>query len=874
VSLRFAAGMALRDGRGAARTLAACGAAIGLGVASLVALGSLRLSARDAVAGQGRALVGADLALSSRRPLPDSVTRLLDSLAREGARLSRATDLATMVVDARSGGVQLLEVRAVEGGWPFYGDVRTEPSGAWAGLGDGRGTAGAGGGAPPVVLDPEAAAAVSASPGDTLTLGTARFVAVGIATEMPGRSAVRVFDRPRIYIAASALPATRLVGRGSLVTHRAWVAFPDGSAAGRAEDFLEGHRDLLRRSGVRAATPAREQARLAGEAGTGTRFLGLVGLAALLLGGLGVASGARILAATRRRSAALLRCLGASAGSVLGAYLLEALAVALASSIVGALLGVALSAWLPRIVGGLLPVRVGFRLHPGVVVAGIAVGAAAGVVFTLLPLLEVRDVPALAALRRAEVGPGEGGRWRDPWRWGAGLLIASGTVGLCVWQAPDVRSGLVYAGGLAALAGVLAVTGRALVRASRRLVPRRAPYALRQGVSNLFRPRNQTVAVVVALGLATFLVGTLISVRGNLLRTLRALTATGQPNLVLFDIQPDQKAGVLGLLREEGRPALEPTPIVVLRIADLARRKGEERRTHGGPGGGASVEEASPRAEGWALRREYRSTWRDTLTATETLAAGRWWDSAWSGGPAPAGVSLSTDIAADLAVGLGDTIAWDAGGRRIVTVVSSLREVEWARPALNFFAVFQPGALDDAPATWVVLTRAADPGVRAALQRRLVERWPNISAVDLTRIGAAVRQVAGTVEAAIRAMTALVVGAGLLVLLAAVWTSRRQRSREILLLRTLGADSATLRSILLTEYACLGGLGAATGVALGAAAGWALVTRVFGLGYRPPVGELALLWAAAVAASLAAGAAMGGGVLRRPPLESARQLEE
>jgi putative ABC transport system permease protein len=896
--------MARRDARAGSGSLTLCGGAIAIGVAALVALGSFRASVEDAVAGQGRDMLGADAALSSRRAFPDSVRSLLDSLARAGAGVSRTTGFPSMVLAPANGSVRLLEVRAIEGGWPFYGRVETEPRGAWAAL---RGDTSADRSGPaPAVVDPEAAAQLAVSPGDTLRVGRSAFTVVGVATSMPDHPPTRVFDRPRVYIPAARLAATGLVERGSLVTYGAYLE-TGGPAAARA--FLDAHRDLLRRAGVRSTTPAREQERLTRGVGYGTRFLGLVGLAALLLGGVGVASGARVLAATRLRSAAVLRCLGASRGSVLGIFLLETLVLSLVASAAGVAAGVAIQAWLPRLLSGFLAVPVGFRVHPDVVAAGLGVGVGSALAFALLPLLDVRDAPPLAALRRAESGLEEGTRRRDPWRWVAAGLLVAAVAGLCAWQAPSPLTGLAYAGGLAVLALVLAGVGRGLAAAARRLLPRRAPWALRQGVSNLFRPRNQTLAVVVALGLATFLIGTVTAVQSSVLDRLRLATGPDQPDLVLFDIQPDQKDSVLDLLRRGGHPALGVTPIAVLRIAalngvDAARLRAESSESGAGPdsaagdtsaaaapaagrsGARSSGEQAGSgrarsgprggrrRPERWALGREYRSTWRDSLTGTETLVAGRWWDSAWAGGPRPGQVSLSTDIAGDLAVGLGDTIAWEAGGRRVSTVVTSLRDVDWARPALNFFAVFQPGVLDAIPATWVVLTRVPDPAARASLQRDLVERFPSVSAVDLARIEAAVRQVVGTVAEAVRFMTLFSVLAGLLILVAALWASRRQRLREAVLLRTLGARAGTLRTMHLVEYACLGGLGGLAGTALAAAAGWAVVSRGFGLPYRVPAGSLALLALATGVVSVLVGVLAGGRAVRRPPLEVLRGLEE
>lgn len=908
MSLRFVARMARRDARAGSGsgTLVLCGGAIAIGVAALVALGSFRASVTDAVARQGRDMLGADAALSSRRAFPDTVRHLLDSLARAGVGVSRTTGFPSMVLAPATGDVRLLEVRAIEGGWPFYGRVETSPPGAWAALA--RDTTGARSeGPPPAVLDPEAAAQLSVSAGDTIRVGRTSFTVAGLATSMPDRPPTRVFDRPRVYIPAGRLAATGLVQRGSLVSYGAYL---ETGGPAEARSFLDAHRAFLRRSGVRATTPATEQRRLTRGVGYGTRFLGLVGLAALLLGGVGVASGARVLAATRQRSAAVLRCLGASRGSVLWIFLLETLVLSLLASAVGAAAGVAVQAWLPGLLSSLLSVPIEFRLHLEVVAAGLGIGVGSAFAFALLPLLDVRDAPPLAALRRAESGlDGGASRGRDPWRWVAVALLVAAVAGLCAWQAPSPLTGLAYAGGLAVLSLLLAGVGRGLAAAARRFLPRRAPWALRQGVSNLFRPRNQTLAVVVALGLGTFLIGTVAAVESNVLDRLRLATGSGQPDLVLFDIQPDQKDSVLDLVRGGGHPALSVTPIAVLRIAalngvDAARLREEategapgpdsasgdtagaaapeEGRSGGGERGGPQARASRTRAESggrrrperWALGREYRSTWRDSLTGSETLVAGRWWDSAWSGGPRLGQVSLSTSIAGDLGVGLGDTIAWTAGGRRVTTVITSLRDVDWARPALNFFAVFQPGVLDGIPATWVVLTRVPDPAARAALQRDLVERFPSVSAVDLSRIEAAIRQVVGTVAEAVRFMTLFSVLAGLLILIAAIWASRRQRLREAVLLRTLGTRAGTLRLMHLTEYACLGGLGGLAGSALAAVAGWAVVSRGFSLPYRAPLGTLALLWLATGTAAVVVGALAGGRAVRRPPLEVLRGLEE
>ena len=590
-----------------------------------------------------------------------------------------------------------------------------------------------------------------------------------------------------------------------------------------------------------------------------TGYLGLVALIALLLGGIGVASAVVVFIRQRLDTIAVLRCLGATAGQVFRVYALEAAAMGLGGSLAGAALGVMAQRLLPGLLAGLLPVQVEPVVSPRAVALGVGMGLWVALVFAAMPLLAVRRVPPLAALRR-DVEPER--RRLDPWRLAAAAALAASTVALAALQVGSWRQGAIFSGGVAAALLVLWGASWGLIRAARRWLPGGWPYVWRQGLANLHRPSNQTATVVLAIGFGAFLLSTLFLVQYNLLRTLRVTGGPERPNLVLFDIQPDQLAAVRETLAGGGYRALGPVPIVPMRIQSLKGRPvtrslaDTARGTDGEPG---------PQG-GWALRREYRSTYRDSLVSSERMVAGRW----FTPGARETQISVERDLARELGVGVGDEIVWDVQGVPLTTRIANLREVDWARFEPNFFVVFAPGALEGAPQSLLTLTRVEGAAERGALQRRVAERAPNVTSVDLSSLQETLERLLDRVVLAVRFMALFTLGTGTLVLVGALATSRFQRIREGALLRTLGATRAQLFRIVLSEYLSLGTLSAIVALALATAAGWALARFVFDGRFTLPLLPFAGLGAAVVALTVLVGLANSRDVLRRPPLEVLR----
>lgn len=848
----FSLRLAWREGRAGMRRIGAYAASVALGVAALVAVHSFSGDVIRSIREESQLLLGADLRLSSGAPISDSVRAIADSVAAEGGELSRVTGLVSMVYAPGSGATRLTQVRGVEGGFPLYGRVETTPPGIWSRLGE-PGVA---------VVDEAVPVQLGVRAGDTLQVGSSSFLILGTVRGLPTDIGFQSAIGPRVFVARSGLAASGLLEFGSVARHHIYLRMPGGEDP---EDVEDRHWRFFRNQAVTSVT-AQDQAR---SLTRGTRvlawFLRVVGLTALLLGGIGAASAIHVYVKEKTTAVAVLRCIGARERSVFNAYLLQAVALGLIGSLAGVAGGIGLQRLLPLLIADVLPVTVEARVDRTAVVAGLVTGVAAAALFALVPLLRIRGIAPLQALR-ADFEPEATARSRVDRVFAFGALVG-GMLLLSLWQAPEPEHGFAFAGGLSAALLLLYGTAVALTRLTRRYFPTRASYAVRQGVANLFRPQNQTAAVMLALGLGAFLITTVLVVQASLGRALSMDTGQDRPNLLFFDVQPDQRAGVTELVAEAGGGPVELTAVVPARISSLNGRPAAEilrDRRDGGPAR-------------WAVRRLYRNTSRAELSDTEELVAGRWWRAAGhrdNGDDPPDGVSLDADLADDLRVELGDRITWDVQGVPVTTTVDNLRRVDWERFDINFLVVAEPGVFDQAPRSYLGLARIVDPDARARMQRSLVLSLPNVSVLDLALIQEALDTILGRVGGAIRFLALFIALAGVVVLVGSLSTSRYQRMRESALLKTLGAPRSLVRQVLLAEYTSLGVLAGLTGALLGVCSAWALVKFFFEMDFHLPPWRVAAVWLVVVALTVATGFANSRGVLRRKPLATLREVAE
>ncbi len=840
--MNFIFKMAWRDSRASRRRLVLFSFSIVLGIAALVAIGSFNANLQSAIDGQARTLLGADLEVSSRAALTPEAEAFLATL---GGEQSHEVGLATMVVFPTSGGAtRLISLRALDGAYPFYGDFKTAPANAPARLAAGEKVA---------VLEETLLAQFGVKVGDPIKLGTETFTVAGALQQIPGDSAAVAMLSPRVYIPRSQLAATGLLGPGSLARYKTYFKFAEGTDV---EAMVADLRDRFRELRLGFDTVDERKRELGQSLQNVYSYLGLVGFIALFLGAIGVASSIHVYIRQKLGTVAVLRCLGASARQAFAVYLVQGLALGLIGSILGATLGVAVQLALPGMVAGLLPFDVDFFVSWASVIRGAGAGLIICGLFTLLPLLAVRRVSPLVAIRAAVAETAGKG---DPLRFVVYAAIVVFVTAFAISQAPNWRVGLGFVGSLVVSFGVLAGLARVVAWAARRFFPASAPYVWRQGVANLHRPNNRTVLLLLALGLGTFLIVTLTLTRSTLIAQIQGSGDGAKPNLLFFDIQDDQIGPLGDILVQEGAPLQASAPIVTMRISQLKGRPVAE-----------VLKDDTNRIPGWTLRREYRSTFRDALSATEKLMGGEFT------GRVPADtavipISVEVGLARDMDVSLGDEIEWDVQGLPMMTKVTSLREVEWRRMEPNFFVVFPAGVLEPAPKFYVAATRAADPAASARIQQAVVGALPNVSAIDLQLVLETLDGIFSKVQFVIQFMALFTVVTGVIVLAGAIMSGRFQRLREAVLLRTLGATRRQLTQIQLVEYGILGGLAAIVGCGLALGANGLLAHYVFETTGVFAPGTLAVAVIAVTTVTLVTGLLSSRGVANHPPLEILRQ---
>ncbi len=829
--------MAWRDSRTQRGRLAIFSLAIVSGIAALVAIHSLKATVQTGIETQAKSLLGSDLQVSSRQPIAADAAA---NLAGRAKRISHETSFSSMLYFPTADAARLVQVRGLDGEYPFYGRVGTTPADAWQRLHS----------APGILLEPALLDQFKAKIGDKVKLGSIELPILGVVTKPAPRSSRFSGFAPEAYVRLADLARTGLLGATSLAFHHLHLELPAGTDPQKTKRAI---RTDFRDAPWRLETPDDRRETLGDALENFQQFLGIIALVALVLGAIGVAGAIHAHVSRRVPTVAILRCLGCPGDHAFAIYFAQAIALGLLGTGLGAALGIALHTGVLVFFRESLPIAVDPAPEWRVVAQTTAAGFAVCCGFALLPLLRVRRVSPAATLRDGAALDGTAG---GPRAWPVYLLLAGLLVLVAVLNSSDWKRALGMVSGLGIAFAALVAVARGLIFAARRVVRPAWPYLLRQGISNLHRPHNQTLLFLLSLGLGTFLILTIL-LAGNLLTQRLTLAQFAEsPNIYLVDVQPDQVEGVSAVIGELRLPLLEDAPMVTMRIQSVRGVAVRELEKQGG----------IPK---WVLQREFRSSYRDRLNATETLVAGEWF-TRLSDPHGPVPLSLEEKIAADLRVNLGDELVLDVQGVPIRARVTSLRRVDWSRFNLNFFMIFPPGVLESAPGFHVITTRVPPGTSSGDLQRTLVRQFPNVSAIDLTMVLETVRGILEKISRVISVLAGFTVLAGLPILVGTLLNGRDQRLRESILLRTLGASASQVRTILIIEYATLGALSALAGLLLALAANTALAVFVF---KAPPWPDPLLVVSAFVATTALAilgGLALSRGVCRHPPLEILR----
>ena len=838
----FIVRMAWRDSRSSRQRLLLFSISITLGIAALIAIGLFRESLSQAIDDQARSLLGADLVVESSRPFTAEQEQMLRSLGETQAREVR---FRTMAVFPKSGGTRLVHVRALGGDFPFYGRMETAPPPAARTFRNGG----------EAIAEESLLFQFRAQPGDPIKIGNTVFKIAGALKKMPGEASPAASFAPRVYIPLQNLAQTNLLKPGSLARYLHFVKF---APSVDVEAEVKKLAPQIERFGLEYDTVAKRKKDLGQALDNFYRFLNLVGFISLLLGAVGVASAIQAHLQQKVRTAAVLRCFGATARTTVAVYLLQAIAMGFAGALAGAAVGLTTHRILPGVLQDFIPFALPKTIAWLPVLRGMAIGFGVCVLFALPPLFRFRRVSPLLTLR-ASVEDNAAPVPRDLITWCVYLVNAAGLAAFAISQAERWVEGLWIAAGVGAALAVLAGLAKLLIFLVRKLLPQSWSFVVRQGLANLFRPNNRTLLLTLSLGLGTFLLLSLYLTRDVLLTQFRSIDANNQPNIFLFDIQPDQTRAVADLVRSLRLPVIQEAPIVTMRLVEVKGRKASE-----------ILADPHRKTPEWELEREYRSTYREQLSETEKITAGEWIGRVQYRPGDTVPVSVEQDIAKDLGATIDDELVFDVQGVPIKTRIASLRLVDWKRFQTNFFIVFPAGVLEKAPTFGVLVSRVPTPADSAQLQNAVVAKFPNVSALDLTSVIQTVDGILTKVALVIRILSLFTVGTGLIVLGSTIWSGRYQRLKESVLLRTLGASRMQIWKILCAEYLFLGLLASATGILLALAASWALAVFVFKLAYAPTMWPIALAFVAVSSLTVAIGLLTSYGVGDTPPLEILR----
>lgn len=832
--------MAWRDSRRNRSRLLLFISSIILGIAALVATFSLGYNSQRDIDDQARTLVGADLVIQGNRPPGAEIQPLLDSI---GIQKAQERSFASMVYFLKNGETRLVQVRALQGNYPFYGTIETDPLNAAGEFQKG----------PYALVDKTLMLQFNSQVGDSIKVGEVVFVIKGIVNKSPGRTEISTTVAPPVYIPLQYLEETQLNKKGSRIEYHYYFKIDSLVNVDKLVSTIE---PRLVKEGMEYETVSTRKKSTGRSFDDFSRFLILISFIALLLGCIGVASSIHIYIREKINSIAILRCLGANSRQAFLIYLIQVAGIGLIGALLGSVLGVFIQQLLPPLIKDFSPVEMSAAISWRAVGQGILLGVSISVLFALAPLISIRKISPAFALRISV----EQRYWvRDPMIWLVYSVIFLFVTLFTRWQMESWKQTIVFSGSVLGAFLLLAAVAWLLRWMVRRFFPASWNYTWRQGFANLYRPNNQTIILVTTIGLGVMLISTLYMVKGILLNRVSMSTGVNQPNMIVFDIQTNQQAAIEDIAKRFHLPVLERVPIVTMRIEEINGKNALQYK-----------QDSLNRIPRRAFESELRVTYRDTLTSTEKLTKGRWIGKHGLPGD-PIYVSLEESYANRIRVKLGDQIIFNVQGTLIPTIVGSLRNVEWRRIQTNFRVVFPVGVLEEAPQFHVLLTRVPSPEVSAGFQQAVVYSYPNISVIDLGLILSVVEGLLAKIGLVISFMAAFSILTGVVVLIASVLVSKYPRIQESVLLRTIGASRKQILSITAIEYFFTGALASATGIILSLMSSWALAKFSFEASFSPKAFPLFLLFLLVSMLTVGIGLLNCREILNKPPLEILRK---
>ncbi len=818
--MKFVVNLAWREMRASWHRLLFFFLCIAVGVGSIVSLRSLVQNVKASIGREARSLLTADVQASSNAVWNAEAKAALERICQSPIAQGCAQTLETTTMLRPLGGInptpKMIELKAVQPQFPLYGEMVLAGGLKYShDLLRDRGA----------LVRQSLLTALGLKIGDQVKIGNLDFTIRGVIESEPGNTMNAFSIGPRVMVDHDDAVAAGLAGWGSRARHRALFKTREGEME-KLQDQLR--RELRMQPQLSVRTFRYSQDRMTESLSQVEDYLSLIGLIILVLGGIGISSVTRVFIQQKMKTIAILKCLGGKNSRVLGAYLAQVLSLGLLGSLMGLLLAKTLTTLLPKFFADQLPFNVEFGMTWQAALQGLGVGLLITLLFSLVPLLTIRQIKPILVLRSLT----DTGKTRFDWvKIVAGVFVLAGLIAVASWQAGSFRVGGIFLAGLAAMTLVLNLAATVLMKFVRGL--RRVPsFTLRQGINSLYRPGNQTRTILMAVGLGVFFVVAVRSLQINLRSEFAIDLNALRADMYLIDVQRDQRHTTEEIIAKHTGVKPQLIPTVRARIAKInngevnsARPQTDQgangnRDSNGNRGSGNQSAGRGPADNRGMMGREYVLTYRDYVEDFEKITAGRFWDSTPSKEPE---VSIEELLHNELGLNVGDTMVFDVQGRRITARVTSIRRVDWRNARTGFLIVFRPGVLEQAPTMYIgAIKGPADSVARAQMQRDIIDKYPNVSVVDVRDIIEVARGIVQNITLAVSFVGGFVFLSGLLILIGSIAMTKYHRLYESAILKTLGARKKLIVATLLVEYGALGLLAGLIGSSAAIALTWAI----------------------------------------------------
>ncbi|WP_132218378.1 ABC transporter permease [Mariniflexile fucanivorans] len=828
--------MAWRDGKASLSRLLLFMASIILGIAAVVSIQLFSDNLKQNIKQQSKALMGADFIIDSKEAPSKKAQAIIDSLGADASEVN----FVSMAAFPKNNGTKLVKVRAIEGDFPFYGNIATTPENA------GETYQNLGG----ALVDATLLLQYDIKPGDSIKIGELTIPITGALKSIPGSTAISSSVAPLVLIPFRFLEETDLLQLGSRKEYQYFFRAPEMDLEGLSKRI----NPILDAENADLDTHTSTSQRLGRRYDNVSRFLNLVAFIALLLGCIGIASSVHIYIKEKLQSVAILKCLGASRKQTFLIYLLQIISIGFVGGLIGSAIGTALQYAFPYILQDFLPFDVAISISIWPIILGVSLGVFMSVLFALLPLLGTWYVSPLEVLR----GSGDPLQKPKKARMAVLIVILLFIYLFSYWILKDALHGLIFTAGIFITSAIMAGISQVFIKWIKKYFPSSWGYTKRQSLLNLFRPNNQTMVLVLAIGLGTFLISTLYFTKDILLAKTSIENKKSDANIILLDVQSEQENALLETFKSKGLDVIDNIPIITMRVE---RIRGKSANT-------ISNDSTARRMKG-IFNREFRVTYRDALVETEEILEGKWTGQFVKGNPIY--ISITDNVAKDANLKVGDAVTFNIQGVVMETVVGSIRKVDWSSMKINFNILFPTGVLEKAPQFNVMSAYVPSKEGSAAFQRDLVQQYPNITILDLRQVFTIVEDILDKISWIINFMAFFSILTGFIVLIGSVRNSKYQRIKESVLLRTLGAKSKQILEITALEYVYLGILGSLTGILLSLIGSQLLATFLFKEPFVPSAIPFLVFLPAITFLVVLIGLSNMKSVLKSPPLEVLRK---